>query len=70
MLLGFVIIYWIVSVAIGIYAARWVHNTKDYAVAGRRMPVLRGRGGAGRGQQCRGERDRDPGSGNGDRVRL
>ncbi|HTS86515.1 MAG TPA: sodium:solute symporter family protein [Usitatibacter sp.] len=39
MLLWFVIIYWIISVAIGIYAAKWVHNTKDFAVAGRRMPM-------------------------------
>lgn len=39
MLLWFVIIYWIISVAIGLYAARWVHSTKDYAVAGRRMPM-------------------------------
>ncbi len=39
MLLWFVIIYWIVSVGIGIYAAKWVHNTRDFAVAGRRMPM-------------------------------
>jgi len=39
MLLWFVIIYWIISVGIGIYAARWVHNTKDFAVAGRVMPM-------------------------------
>jgi Na+/proline symporter len=39
MLLWFVIIYWIISVGIGIYAARYVHNTKDFAVAGRRMPM-------------------------------
>src|SRR5207244_3689147 len=39
MLLWFVIVYWIISVAIGLYAARWVHNTKDFAVAGRRMPM-------------------------------
>ncbi|MGZ5041191.1 MAG: sodium:solute symporter family protein [Usitatibacter sp.] len=39
MLLWFVIIYWIISVAIGIYAAKWVHNTKDFAIAGRRMPM-------------------------------
>jgi hypothetical protein len=39
MLLWFVIIYWIISVAIGLYAARWVHSTKDYAIAGRRMPM-------------------------------
>src|SRR3954447_14522319 len=39
MLLWFVIIYWIISVAIGLYAAKFVHNTKDYAIAGRRMPM-------------------------------
>ncbi len=39
MLLWFVIIYWVISVAIGLYAARWVHNTKDFAVAGRRLPM-------------------------------
>src|SRR6201989_3283833 len=39
MLLWFVIIYWVISVGIGIYAAKWVHNTKDFAVAGRRMPM-------------------------------
>jgi solute:Na+ symporter, SSS family len=39
MLLGFVIVYWIVSVGIGIYAAKFVHNSKDFAVAGRRMPM-------------------------------
>jgi SSS family solute:Na+ symporter len=39
MLLWFVITYWIISVAIGIYAARWVHNSRDFAVAGRRMPM-------------------------------
>ncbi len=39
MLLWFVIIYWIISVAIGIYAGKFVHNTKDFAVAGRRMPM-------------------------------
>jgi solute:Na+ symporter, SSS family len=39
MLLWFVIIYWIISVAIGLYAAKWVHNTKDFAIAGRRLPM-------------------------------
>ena len=39
MLLWFVITYWIISVAIGLYAARWVHNKKDFAVAGRRLPM-------------------------------
>jgi Na+/proline symporter len=39
MLLWFVIVYWVISVAIGIYAAKFVHNTKDFAIAGRRMPM-------------------------------
>jgi len=39
MLLWFVIVYWAISVAIGLVAARWVHNTKDYAIAGRRLPM-------------------------------
>jgi Na+/proline symporter len=39
MLLWFVIIYWVISVAIGLVAARWVHSTKDYAIAGRRLPM-------------------------------
>jgi solute:Na+ symporter, SSS family len=39
MLLWFVIGYWAISVAIGLYAARWVHNTRDFAVAGRRLPM-------------------------------
>lgn len=38
MLLWFVIGYWLISVAIGLYAARRVHNTKDFAVAGRHLP--------------------------------
>ncbi|MDD5176610.1 MAG: sodium:solute symporter family protein [Sterolibacterium sp.] len=38
MLLWFVIIYWIISVAIGLYAATRVHNTKDFAIAGRHLP--------------------------------
>src|SRR5512135_982162 len=38
MLLWFVVIYWIVSVGIGLYAATRVHNSKDYAVAGRALP--------------------------------
>src|SRR3982751_3681939 len=39
MLLWFVIIYWVISVGIGLYAARFVHNSRDFAVAGRRMPM-------------------------------
>ncbi|HQR54156.1 MAG TPA: sodium:solute symporter family protein, partial [Burkholderiales bacterium] len=38
MLLWFVIVYWIVSVAIGLWAATRVHNTKDFAIAGRHLP--------------------------------
>lgn len=37
-LFWFVIAYWVISVAIGLFAARWVHNTKDYAIAGRHLP--------------------------------
>ena len=39
MLLWFVIAYWIVSVAIGLWAARRVKNTQDFAVAGRQLPL-------------------------------
>ncbi|HEX5336952.1 MAG TPA: sodium:solute symporter family protein [Gallionella sp.] len=38
MLLWFVIAYWIISVGIGLYAATRVHNTKDFAIAGRGLP--------------------------------
>ena len=38
MLLWFVIIYWVISVGIGLYAATRVHTTKDFAVAGRHLP--------------------------------
>jgi SSS family solute:Na+ symporter len=38
-LLWLVILYWIISVGIGIYAARNVKNTKDFAVAGRSLPM-------------------------------
>jgi SSS family transporter len=38
-LLCLVILYWIISVGIGIYAARNVKNTKDFAVAGRSLPM-------------------------------
>jgi solute:Na+ symporter, SSS family len=39
MLLWFVIIYWVISVAIGLWAATRVHNSKDYTVAGRSLPL-------------------------------
>jgi len=39
MLMTFIILYLAVSVAIGLYAATRVHNTADYAVAGRSLPL-------------------------------
>jgi Na+/proline symporter len=39
MLLWFVITYWIISVAIGLWVALRVHNTADYAAAGHSMPL-------------------------------
>ena len=38
MLLWFVIAYLMISVGIGLWAATRVHNARDYAVAGRRLP--------------------------------
>jgi SSS family solute:Na+ symporter len=38
MLFWFVIAYWIISVAIGLYAGTRVHNTRDFAIAGRHLP--------------------------------
>ena len=38
MLFWFVIAYWLISVAIGLMAATRVHNTRDFAVAGRHLP--------------------------------
>lgn len=40
MLVAFVIIYLMVTVAIGLYASRRVHNAKDFAVAGRSLPFF------------------------------
>lgn len=39
MILWFVVVYLLLSVAIGLYAATRVHNTKDFAVAGRTLPL-------------------------------
>ena len=39
MLLWFVILYLMVSVGIGLYAATRVHSAKDFAVAGRSLPL-------------------------------
>jgi len=37
-LLWFVIIYWLISVSVGIWAASRVKNTADFAIAGRHLP--------------------------------
>jgi SSS family solute:Na+ symporter len=37
-LLTFVIVYWVISILIGLYAARKVHTASDFAVAGRHLP--------------------------------
>lgn len=39
MLITFVVLYLLLSVAIGLLAARRVHNTADYALAGRKLPL-------------------------------
>ena len=39
MLIGFVILYLVISIGIGMYAATRVHNTRDYVVAGRHLPI-------------------------------
>ena len=39
MLLGFVILYLVISIGIGMYAATKVHNAKDYIAAGRSLPI-------------------------------
>ncbi|MCW5582006.1 MAG: hypothetical protein KIS72_11755, partial [Luteimonas sp.] len=39
MLIWFVALYLLLSVGIGLWAATRVHNTKDFAVAGRSLPL-------------------------------
>ena len=39
MLTGFVILYLVISLAIGMVAARRVHNARDYIAAGRSLPI-------------------------------
>jgi len=39
MILGFIVLYLLLSVGIGLAAARRVHTTKDFAVAGRSLPL-------------------------------
>jgi SSS family solute:Na+ symporter len=38
MLFWFVITYWVISVLIGLWAGSKVHNTRDFAIAGRHLP--------------------------------
>lgn len=38
-LFWFVILYWVLSVALGIYTTKFVKNTRDFAVAGRSLPM-------------------------------
>jgi SSS family solute:Na+ symporter len=38
-LLGFVLLYLVISIGIGMYAATRVHNSRDYVVAGRHLPI-------------------------------
>ena len=39
MLIAFVILYLVATIAIGLWAAKRVHNSKDYIVAGRSLPL-------------------------------
>ncbi|MDB5776921.1 MAG: sodium:solute symporter [Herbaspirillum sp.] len=38
-LIWFVVLYWVISVAIGLYTTKYVSSAKDYAVAGRALPM-------------------------------
>src|SRR5467141_2136860 len=39
MLIAFVALYLVVTIAIGLWAAKRVHNSRDYVVAGRSLPL-------------------------------
>ena len=39
MLIAFVVLYLVVSIGIGLWAAKRVHNSRDYLVAGRSLPL-------------------------------
>src|SRR5712672_2467416 len=39
MLIAFVLLYLAITIAIGLWAARRVHNSRDYVVAGRSLPL-------------------------------
>jgi len=40
MLIGFVVLYLVLSIGIGLYAATKVHNARDYITAGRSLPMV------------------------------
>ena len=39
MLIGFVILYLLISIGLGLFAASKVHSARDYVVAGRSLPL-------------------------------
>ncbi|PIY06114.1 MAG: sodium:solute symporter, partial [Gallionellaceae bacterium CG_4_10_14_3_um_filter_60_1069] len=39
MLIWFVVLYLLFSVGVGVYAARRVHTSRDFVVAGRNLPL-------------------------------
>jgi SSS family transporter len=39
MLIASVALYLLLTISIGLFAAKWVHNSKDYVVAGRSLPL-------------------------------
>ena len=39
MLIWFIALYLVISISIGLYASRHVHNARDYVVAGRHLPL-------------------------------
>jgi SSS family solute:Na+ symporter len=39
LLLWFVMLYWVLSIGIGLYASTKVHTAKDFAIAGRHLPI-------------------------------
>ncbi|MFZ5574022.1 MAG: sodium:solute symporter family protein [Pseudomonadota bacterium] len=40
MLIGFVVLYLVISIGIGLYAATRVHNARDYITAGQSLPMI------------------------------
>jgi Na+/proline symporter len=39
MLIASVVLYLLITIGIGLFAARYVSNSKDYLVAGRKLPL-------------------------------